>query len=144
MPNKHRVSSSASREFVFAHREESLAAGRKERGVLLARLVEDTGYNGKYLIRLLRGKYKHHPRPKRRGRHYGAVLDDALRVIFEAHDGICAERIHPKLIEVAEHADADGELALTSELRQQLETVSLSTVRRRWRQLTQDEPRLLF
>ncbi len=66
------------------------------------------------------------------------MLDDALRVIFETHDGICAERIHPKLIEMAEHADADGELVLTPELRKQLETVSLSTVRCRWRQLTQD------
>ena len=128
---------------MLSHREAYPAAGRKERGALVASLAEDTGYNDKYIIRLLHGKYKHHPRPKRRGRHYGAVLDDALRVIFETHDYICAERIHPKLIEMAEHSDADGELVLTPELRKQLETVSLSTVRRRWRQLTQDEPRLL-
>ena len=143
VPNKHRMSSSASLELVLSHREEYLVAGRKEKGALLAGLADDTGYNEKYLVRLLHGKYKHHPRPKRRGRHYGAVLDDALRVIYETHDGICAERIHPNLVRMAEHADADGELVLTPELRNQLETVSLSTVRRRLKQVTQDEPRLL-
>jgi IS30 family transposase len=143
MPHTHRMSSHACRELVLSYREEYVRESRRGKGAILERLESDTGYHRKYLCRLLCGKYRHHPRPRRRGRHYTAVLDDALRVIFESHDGICAERIHPNLLAMAEHLAYHGELVMSLDLREQLSRVSLSTVRRHWTRIKQDEPRLL-
>lgn len=143
MPKQRRMNKQARHDLVVSYQDEYMKAGRRKRGEILTVLSESTGYDRKYLSRLLRGKYRPHARRKQRGRHYGAGLDDVLRVIFEAHDGICPERIHPNLLCMAEHLAAHGELRLTEEVREQLQRVSLSTVRRIRSRLCQDEPRLL-
>lgn len=143
MRQSHPMSGSTCRELILSFREEYLAAAKARRSEILAFLVDKTGYDDKYLSRLLHGKYKHHSRPRRRGRHYGPEFDAVLRVVFEAHDGICADRIHPNLLQMAEHLALHGELILTDQLRRDLATASLSTVRRHYARLTQDEPRLL-
>lgn len=143
MPKQRRMNKQARHELVVSYQDEYMAAGRGKRGEILTLLGESTGYDRKYLCRLLRGKYRPHARRKQRGRHYGAALDDVLRVLFEAHDGICPERIHPNLLGMAEHLAAHGELRLTEEVREQLQRVSLSTLRRIRSRLCQDEPRLL-
>ncbi len=101
-------------------------ASRAERGRLLDHLEALTGLHRKSLIRLLRGPCARTPRRAQRGRTYGAAVDDALRVIAEAHDSICAERLQPNLVAMAEH----------------LGRISVSTVRRHLARLRQDEPRL--
>ena len=80
MPKQRRMNKQARLELVRSYREEYMSAGRSRRGEILSCLQGSTNYNRKYLIRLLRGKYKHHARRKQRGRHYGAALDDVLRV----------------------------------------------------------------
>lgn len=117
-------------------------ASRAERGRLLDHLEALTGLHRKSLIRLLRGPCARTPRRAQRGRTYGAAVDDALRVIAETHDYICAERLQPNLVAMAEQLERHGELVLDAALRADLERISVSTVRRHLARLRQDEPRL--
>ncbi len=73
-------------------------------------MVEVTGLHRKSLIRLMRSDLKRKPRQRQRGRTYGSDVDDALRVIAESMDYICAERLRPNLVWLAEHLGFHGEL----------------------------------
>jgi len=117
-------------------------ANRKERGQLLDEMETVTELHRKSLIRLLRGNLARRPRRKQRGRAYGAAVDDALRVIAESLDYLCAERLTPNLVWTAEHLAAHGELEVSPALLEQLNQISVSTVRRHLARIRQDEPRL--
>lgn len=115
---------------------------RQERGKLLDEMAAMTGLHRKSLIRLLNGELERRVRRRQRGRRYGAAMEDALRVISESSDYICAERLTPNLVWLAEHLASHGELRLTAGLREQLGSISVSTVRRILRRLQQDQRRL--
>jgi len=117
-------------------------ASRKEKGQLLDEMETVTGYNRKYLIQQLRGDLKRQPRQGGRGRKYGGEVDDALRVISESLDNICAERLTPNLVWVAEHLARHGEMEVSDSLLVLLEQVSISTVGRILMRIRQDERRL--
>ena len=56
--------------------------------------------------------------------------------VWEALDYPCAERLHPVLLSTAEHLVRHGELALSDTIRQELSSISCSTLARRiktWR-----------
>jgi hypothetical protein len=91
-----------------------------------------TGPDRKTLIRSLAGELKRQTRQRERGRTYQRDVDQALRVI--------AERLIPNLAALAEQLAAQAELHLNEALRQQLSTVSISTVKRRLAAWRQDEP----
>jgi hypothetical protein len=57
-------------------------------------------------------------------------------------DYICAERLTPNLVWLAEHLAAHGELRATPDLLKQLRQISPSTVKRIVARIRQDEPRL--
>lgn len=101
-----------------------------------------TQLHRKSLIRLLGGDLTRKKRRKQRSRTYGAEVDDALRVIAESMDYICAERLTPNLVWLAEQLAAHDELRTTPELLAQLDAISISTVGRILRRIRQDEPRL--
>lgn len=113
---------------------------RTERGRLLDTMATATGLARKTLIRLMKGDLKRQPRRQERGRTYQRDVDRALRVIAESYDYICAERLTPNLRELAEHLVRHGELHLTERLRQQLDHISVATVKRRLAAFRQDEP----
>jgi transposase InsO family protein len=106
-------------------------AGRKEKGQFLDEMEEVTGLHRKSLIRLLKSNLRRKNRSKERGATYGADIDDALRVIDESFDFICAERLTPNLVWMARHLEKHGELRTTPQLIEQLREISVSTVRRR-------------
>ena len=116
-------------------------AGRKEKGRLLNEMQAVTGLERKTLVRLMNGRLERKPRRKERGKTYGPAVDDALRVIYESFDGLCAERLAPNLVWMARHLAQHDELAAGPELLEQLERVSVSTVERRLVQIRQDQPR---
>ena len=66
----------------------------------------------------------------------------APRVISETLDNVCAERMTPNLVWLAEHLALHGELTTTPELLAALGEISVSTVRRRLARIQQDQPRL--
>jgi hypothetical protein len=130
------------RKYLRKMQERYLQAGRKERGQLLDEMEAVTDLHRKSLIRLMRGSLARQPRRRQRGRIYGPEVDDALRVIAESTDYICAERLTPNLTWLATHLAAHGELTISAQLMEQLERISVSTVERILSRIRQDEPRL--
>lgn len=131
------------RKYLCLVRPRYRKAGRKEKGQLLDEMVAVTGLERKTLIHLMNGSLKRKPRTKARGKTYKALFDDALRVIYESFDCICAERLAPNLVWMAEHLESHHEMETTPELLAQLEQVSISTVERHLDLIRQDRPRLL-
>jgi hypothetical protein len=80
------------------------------------------------------------PRQKQRGRTYDSQVDDALRVIAESTDHLCAERLTPNLVWLAEQLAHHGEMEVSPVLLQQLGRISVSSVRRILKRLGRDEP----
>jgi len=117
-------------------------ASRKEKGRLLDEMGTVTGYSRKHLIERLSGDLKRHPRRGGRGRAYGPEVDDALRMIHESLDYICAERMTANLVWMAEQLAKHGEMTVTEGLLMQLGRISASTVERYLARMRQDEPRL--
>jgi hypothetical protein len=123
-------------------KERYVKAGRKAKGQLLDEMEVVTGLDRKTLIRLMKGHLARKPRSRERGTIYGPQVDDALRVIYESSDYICAERLTPNLVWMACHLAKHGELEVTPLLLAQLEQISISTAQRRLRRIRQDQPRL--
>ena len=118
-------------------------ANRPEQSRLLDEMVAMTGLHRKSLLRLLRPDgLMRQPRVQQRGRAYGPAVDDALRVIWESLDYVCAERLTPGLLPTAQLLAQHGELRLTSELESQLGQISVATVQRHLTRLAQDTLRL--
>lgn len=114
----------------------------KTKGKLLDEMESVLGMHRKYLIGLMNGSLIRKERQRERGRIYGPDVDDAVRVIYEAYDGICAERLTPNLVSMARQLARHGELRTTSKLLDQLDRISVSTVQRILNRIRQDQPRL--
>ena len=142
MPSEEKMNIHERRKYLRIMQKPYRSADRPERGRLLDTMETATGLERKTLIRLMDSDLKRKPRQRQRGRSYGRPVDQALRVIAESHDFICAERLTPNLGEMARHLARHHELELTDEVRLQLEQIRVSTVKRRLGQFRQDEPRL--
>ncbi len=119
------------------------AADRAGRGGLLDEMAAVTGLHRKSLLRLLApGGLERWPRRRQRGRTYGHRVDDALRVIWESLDFVCAERLTPALVSTARLLTHHGELHVTDDLEAQLGRISVASVQRRLTRFLQDTPRL--
>jgi hypothetical protein len=114
------------RKYLRRMRRRYAQASRKERGQLLDEMEAVTELHRKSLIRLLNGSLERKPRRRQRGRTYGSQVDDALHVIAESLDYICAERLTPNLVWMAGHLAAHGELAVSPSLLDQLRQISVS------------------
>jgi hypothetical protein len=114
---------------------------RTEKGRILDALESVTQLNRKTIIRRLNGSCQRKRRRKGRGRSYTPEVDDALRIIHRAYDGICAERLTPNLVASAEKLAQHGHLQITPSLQEQLGRISVSTVRRILQRVQQDQPR---
>ncbi|NIV32168.1 MAG: DDE-type integrase/transposase/recombinase [Anaerolineae bacterium] len=130
------------RKYLRTMKKRYIKANRKTKGRLLDEMEAVTGLDRKTLIRLMNGSLNRKRRSAQRGRIYGPQVDDALRVIYESYDYICAERLTPNLVEMARHLAAHGELEATPVLLDQLRRISISTVQRRLSRIRQDQPRL--
>ena len=143
MPDTERMTVDERRKCLKRMRGRYLAATREERGRLLDDLAALTGLHRKSVVRLLAGPtLERQPRRRQRGRAYGIAVDDALRVIWESLDYVCAERLTPALVATAEQLARHGELAATPELLEQLGRISVASVQRRLTRLGQDTCRL--
>ena len=120
-----------------------LAADRPQQSLLLTEMQTVTGLHRKSLLRLLNASsLARQPRSRQRARTYGAPLEDALRLIWETLDYICAERLTPALLPTAQLLAQHAELTLTDDLLAQLGQISVASVQRRLSRFTQDTARL--
>lgn len=142
MPNEERMTLNERRKYLRLIKKRYLKASKFERGRLLDEMEAITGLHRKSLIRLISGSLERKPRRKQRGRTYGPEVDDALRVISESLDHICAERLQPNVVWMATLLAQHGEMKVSEPLLDQLSRISVSTVRRILSRLRQDEPRL--
>lgn len=118
-------------------------ANRQERGGLLDEMVAVTALHRKSLVRLMnQSSLQRQSRRRQRGRTYGPAVREALRVIAESLDYVCAERLQPNLVWLAQHLAAQGELTVSPDLLEQLGQIGVSTIRRLWPRLLRDQPRL--
>jgi hypothetical protein len=95
------------------------AADRVGRGQLLDEMGLVTGLHRRSLVRLLSPHgpgLARQPRRRQRNRTYGHQVDDALRVIWESLDYVCATRLTPTLVATARQLVAHGELRLSAEV----------------------------
>ena len=117
-------------------------ASRHQQGYLLDEMEAVTGLHRKSLIRLLKGTLERKERTKQRSRTYGASVEDAIRVIAESFDYVCAERLTPNLVWMATHLAEHGELVLSPTLQAKLSRISISTTQRILArcQMTQSRP----
>ena len=130
------------RKYLHLMQERYLQTDREQRGHLLDEMQTVTQLHRKALIRLMHRSLHRRPRQRQRGRVYGPEVDDALRIIAESMDYICAERLTPNLPWLARHLAAHGEMVASSSLLYQLERISVRTVRRIMARIQQDQPRL--
>jgi hypothetical protein len=142
MSNDDEMTIDERRKYLRKMQKRYRKASEKERSMLLDEMLQITSLHRKSLIRLINGDLARKPRTKQRGRTYGIEVHRALKVISESLDYLCAERLQPNLVWMAEHLAAHDELDISSRLLEQFEKVSVSTVRRILKRLDQDQPRL--
>jgi len=140
MPARKKMSSRARREYLGLMQERYQPASRQERSQLLDEMVRVTGLDRKTIIRLMK-KYNlsRRPRSRDRGPTYGPQVQYTLSIIAESFDYICAERLKGNLVWMAEHLARYGELHLTENLTKQLDSISISTIRRMLARVKKDE-----
>jgi len=93
--------------------------------------------------RLIGGDLARRPRRRQRSPTYGLEVRRALGVIAESLDPVCAERLQPNLVWMAQHLARHGELEISPALLAKLEKISVSTVWRLLKDMARDLPRLL-
>jgi hypothetical protein len=132
MAETDRMSVAERRKYLHKMRIRYWQAPKKsERSRLLDEMQAVTGLHRKSLVRLIRGDLARKPRRQQRGKTYGAEVEGVIQKIAESLDYPCAERLKPNLVWMANQLEAHGELRLNSQIRQQLATISVSSLRRR-------------
>jgi hypothetical protein len=142
MEKEDKMTLNERRKYLRKQQSRYYAGDRKECGRLLDEMRSITGLHRKALIRLMHSDLKRKLRQKQRGRTYGSDVEDALRIIRESYDGICAERLAGNLGKMAQQLQEHGEMVVTEGLLAQLQSISLATIKRKLSRIRQDEPRL--
>ncbi|MCL5960721.1 MAG: integrase, partial [Chloroflexi bacterium] len=143
MVDEGKMSISERRKYLDRVHERYLKADRTKKEEMLDEMELVTGLHRKSLIRLLKpdGLIRK-KRTRRRGKVYGVEVEDALKIISESLDYICAERLTPSLVRTARHLARHKELTLSPELETLLARISVSSVQRILSRLTRDTPKL--
>ena len=130
------------RKYLMRMRLRYVQANRKGRSRLLDEMEEVTELHRKSLVRLMQDELVRKVRQRQRGRTYNYEVDDAIRVIAETLDYICAERLTPGLLSTARLLIGHGELVVSDRLLALLGQISVRTVKRILQRIRQDERRL--
>ena len=144
MPNEEKMSIDERRKYLKLVVSRYRKSDRVERSRLLTEMGMVTGLHRKSLIRLMgMPSLERMPKkPRLRRRRYGSAVADAVRVVWESLDYVCAERLTPVLQDTARQLAKWEELALTSEIEMALGAISRATVQRLLERFQQDTPKL--
>jgi hypothetical protein len=127
-------------KYLRVMKQRYIKAERKKKRQLLDEMEAVTGLHPKSLIRLMNSPLRRQSRRRERETTYKADVTQALWAIYESLDYICAERLTPNLVWMAQHLERHGELRTTPELLEQLEQISVSTVGRRLQRIRELTP----
>jgi hypothetical protein len=131
MPTTDEMTLDERRKYLKRMKLRYMAADRAERSRLLTEMEQVTDLQRKSLIRLLNAvslerKKRSTPRP----RSYGVEVEHVVLKVWESLDYVCAERLTPNLLSMAQHLAGFAVLRLTAEIEAQLSTISCATVQR--------------
>jgi hypothetical protein len=131
MPTEEQMTVNERRKYLKLMKPHYQKAKRAERSRLLTDMEEVTGLHRKSLLRLLHASsLNRKKRTTPRQRIYGLAVEQAILVVWESLDYVCAERLTPVLLSTAQHLAGFGSVCLTSEVEQQLEQISEATITR--------------
>ena len=106
-------------------------ANRTGKGALLDEMQAVTQLSRKHLItQMNRADLRRRARSRERQREYGDDVAEAMTIIADTLDWICAERLQPVLGEMAECLISWGEMEATADVLEKLNRISISTVGR--------------
>lgn len=117
---------------------------RVERSRLLDEMVAVTELHRKSVLRLVHGELARKPRREQRGRTYGEPVEAVVKKVAHSLDYPCAERLKPNLVWMAEHLAQHQELELDRKVRQLLEQISVTTLRRMLGRTSQMTARIAY
>jgi hypothetical protein len=131
MPTEDEMSVNERRKYLKRMKERYVGAKRAERGRLLSEMEQVTGMHRKSLTRLMHaGSLERKKRTLPRPCSYGLEVEQVIVRVWESRDYICAERLTPSLLEMAQHLARFEPLGLTAQVEEQLATISRATVAR--------------
>src|SRR5437763_14146261 len=131
MPTEDQMNVSERRKYLKRMYLRYVGAKRTERGSLLTEMEQVTGLHRKSLTRLMHEQnLERKPRLKQRARSYGLAVEQVIVKLWESRDYICAERLTPGLLAMAQHLASFEPLGLTSQVERQLASISRATVAR--------------
>ncbi len=131
MPTEDEMSVNERRKYLKRMKVRYVAAKRRERSQLLTEMEQVTGLHRKSLTRLMHLpslERKKHASP--RARRYGVEVERVIVRVWESRDYICAERLTPGLLRMAQHLARFEPLGLTGQVQEHLATISRATVAR--------------
>ena len=140
------MSSKSRREYLNTmHQRYQKTVSRSERTEIIDEVVKVLAYHRKYVITVLKQPpvYPKPPTKRHRPLKYLEALP-AIQIAWEALDYPCAERMHPVLLSTAEILAQHYEIALTTEIYEQLSQINRATLARRlvkWRSPKRALPR---
>jgi hypothetical protein len=131
MPTEDEMSVTERRKYLKRMKARYVTAKREERGRLLTEMEQVTGLHRKSLTRLMHAsslerKKRATPRPHT----YGLEVERIIVRVWESRDYICAERLTPGLLAMAQHLACFEGVGLTAQVEEQLATISRATVAR--------------
>lgn len=131
MPTEDDMSVNERRKYLKRMKERYGGAKRAERSRLLSEMEQVTGMHRKSLTRLMQaGSLERKQRTTPRPRSYGLEVERVIVRVWESRDYICAERLTPGLLQMAQHLARFEPVGLTSQVEEQLATISRATVAR--------------
>jgi len=131
MPTEDEMSINERRKYLRRMHMRYVAAKRRERSQLLTEMQQVTGLHRKSLTRLMHmGSLERKQRVKPRARQYGLEVERVIVRVWESRDYICAERLTPGLLPMAQHLARFESLGLTAQVEEQLARISRATVAR--------------
>jgi len=131
MPTEDEMTLDERRKYLKRMKPRYLKAKRRERSQLISEMEQVTGLHRKSLTRLLHAaSLERKKRQKPRERSYGAEVEEVIVLVWESLDYICAERLTPVLLPMAQHLARFDAVKLREEIEEQLKTISRATVSR--------------
>lgn len=131
MPTEDEMTLDERRKYLKRMKPRYMQAKRGERSALLSEMEQVTGMHRKSLTRLLHAQsLERKKRQSPRCRSYGKAVEEVIVFVWESLDYICAERLTPILLTMAQHLARFGVVKLTKEVEEQLQTISRATVSR--------------
>ena len=143
MPTEDEMTVTERRKYLKRMKPLYAKAERSEQSRMLTEMEQVTGLHRKSLLRLLHAPtLERKKREKGRRRTYGLAVEQAILVVWESLDYICAERLTPALLSTAQHLARFGSVQLSSEVEEQLSQISEATVTRLLRKYRDRKQRL--